>query len=340
MANYDSMKLAIEMLTGGKNTVIFDDMGLPSVMVVIPKMNNSALITGAASATHPAFIVNNVEKDRAYFSKYINIVKGNRAYSLPMQDPKTSINIDAARTACRAKGAGWSLTPAALWSAVALLCKKSGFMPHGNNDYGKDKNYGYEVGIGTSVDNGKTGRTATGSGPATWFHDGTYDGIADMNGDVLEWQDGARYNSGEINIVKDADCMLATSDMSASSALWKAILQDGSLVAPGSENTLKYSNGVLQTAAASANTDKDFDALTAASGITVPDILKALTLFPADASGYEGDHFWVNIDGERVLRRGGSWSSGVGAGLFSSSGGGTRSNANGNLGFRAAYYEL
>ncbi len=114
MANYDSMKLAIEMLTGGKNTVIFDDMGLPSVMVVIPKMNNSALITGAASTTHPAFIVNNVEKDRAYFSKYINIVKGNRAYSLPMQDPKTNINIDAARTACRAKGAGWSLTPAAL----------------------------------------------------------------------------------------------------------------------------------------------------------------------------------------------------------------------------------
>lgn len=340
MANYDSMKLAIEMLTGGKNTVIFDDMGLPSVMVVIPKMNNSALITGAASATHPAFIVNNVEKDRAYFSKYINIVKGNRAYSLPMQDPKTSINIDAARTACRAKGSGWSLTPAALWSAVALLCKKSGFMPHGNNNYGKDANYGYEVGIGTSVDNGKTGRTATGSGPATWFHDGTYDGIADMNGDVTEWVDSIRTMNGEFNIVKDADCMLATSDMSASSALWKAILQDGSLVAPGSENTLKVSNGVIQTAAATSNTDKDFEALTAASGITVPDLLKALTLFPADASGYEGDHVWFNIDGERVLQRGGGWSTGVGAGLFYSDGAFTRSYASGGIGFRAAYYDL
>lgn len=340
MANYDSMKLAIEMLTGGKNTVIFDDMGLPSVMVVIPKMDNSALITGAASATHPAFIVNNVEKDRAYFSKYINIVKGNRAYSLPMQDPKTSITIDAARTACRAKGAGWSLTPAALWSAVALQCKKAGFMPHGNNNYGKDVDHTYETGVVVHMDGANPGRTATGSGPATWYHDGTFEGIADMNGDVWEWQDGARYNSGEINIVKDADCMLATSDMSASSALWKAILQDGSLVAPGSENTLKYSNGVLQTAAASANTDKDFDALTAASGITVPDILKALTLFPADASGYEGDHFWVNIDGERVLLRGGNWNVGVGAGLFCSHGRVTRSDANGSIGFRAAYYEL
>ena len=134
--------------------------------------------------------------------------------------------------------------------------------------------------------------------------------------------------------------MLATSDMSANSALWKAILQDGSLVAPGSENTLKYSNGVLQTAAASASTDKDFEALTAASGITVPDILKALTLFPADASGYEGDHFWVNTDGERVLRRGGGWNGGVKAGLFYSYGGNARSNADGNIGFRAAYYDL
>ena len=187
---------------------------------------------------------------------------------------------------------------------------------------------------------GQVNRTATGSGPATWFHDGTYDGIADMNGDVTEWVDGIRTMNGEFNIVKDADCMLATSDMSASSALWKAILQDGSLVAPGSENTLKVSNGVIQTAAATSNTDKDFDALTAASGITVPDLLKALTLFPADASGYEGDHVWFNTDGERVLQRGGNWSTGVRAGLFFSSGTGARSGSAASIGFRAAYYEL
>ncbi len=242
--NYDSMKLAVEMMTGGRNTVIFDDAGLPSVMVVIPKVANNALITGTAATTHPAFIVNGTEKDKAYFSKYINIVKNNRAYSLPMQDPKTSVNIDTARQYCRNKGGGWSLTPAALWSAVALGCKKTGFQPHGNNNYGKDVDHTYETGVGTSIDGDHgTGRTATGSGPATWYHDGTFAGIADMNGNVWEWQDGVRYVAGEIQVVENADCMLATSDMGASSALWKGILQDGTLVAPGTDGTLKFSNG-------------------------------------------------------------------------------------------------
>ena len=33
MANFDDMKLAVEALTGGKNTVIMDDMDMPSIMV-------------------------------------------------------------------------------------------------------------------------------------------------------------------------------------------------------------------------------------------------------------------------------------------------------------------
>jgi hypothetical protein len=37
-----------------------------------------------------------------------------------------------------------------------------------------------------------------------------------------------------------------------------------------------------------------------------------------------------------VLQRGGNWNNGVKAGLFYSNGNNTRSNANGNIGFRAA----
>ena len=33
MPNFDDFKLAVEAMTGGKNTVLFDDMGMPSVMV-------------------------------------------------------------------------------------------------------------------------------------------------------------------------------------------------------------------------------------------------------------------------------------------------------------------
>ncbi len=339
--NYDSMKLAVEMMTGGKNTVLFDDAGLPSVMVVIPKVANNALITGASATTHPAFIVNGTEKDKAYFSKYINIVKNNRAYSLPMQDPKTSVNIDTARQYCRNKGGGWSLTPAALWSAVALGCKKAGFQPHGNNQYGKDVDHTYETGVGTSIDGDHgTGRTATGSGPATWYHDGTFAGIADMNGNVTEWTDGIRFVGGEVQIVENANCMLATADMGASSTLWKAILQDGTLVAAGTDGTLKYSGNKVQTDAATSNCGGAFQSLAAASGITIPDILKELTIFPADADGYEGDYFGVNYEGERVLHRGGSWGNGAYAGVFYSDGCGTRTYANNYIGFRCAFYEV
>lgn len=338
--NYDSMKLAVEMLSGGRNTVLFDDAGLPSVMVVIPKMLNSALVTGASATAHPAFIVNGTEKDKAYFSKYINIVKGNRAYSLPMQDPAVNVNIDQARTYCRNKGGGWSLTPAALWSAIALQCKKAGFMPHGNNNNGKDADHTYETGVVVHMDGANPGRTATGSGPATWYHDGTFEGIADMKGDVWEWTDGIRLMDSEIQIVPNADCMLATSDMGASSALWKAILEDGSLVAGGTANTLKYAAGKVSKTAESTDFNNAFQSLAADTGVTVPDILKELTLFPADADGYEGDWFYMSKSGERVLRRGGCWGNGSGAGVFYSGFNDARSNAYASVGFRSAFYDI
>ena len=37
-ANFDSLKLTVEGMSGGKNTVIFDDLDMPSIMVRIPQM--------------------------------------------------------------------------------------------------------------------------------------------------------------------------------------------------------------------------------------------------------------------------------------------------------------
>lgn len=107
MNNFDDMKLAVEALSGGKNTVIFDDIGMPSIMVILPKMISNALITGAAETVHPAFILDGVEKEKVAISKYHNIIVNSRAYSLPMQDPKASLNWQAAQDACKQKGDGW-----------------------------------------------------------------------------------------------------------------------------------------------------------------------------------------------------------------------------------------
>jgi hypothetical protein len=49
-----------------------------------------------------------------------------------------------------------------------------------------------------------------------------------------------RVNNGEIQVFANNDASLSTADFSASSSQWQAILSDGTLVAPGTANTLKW----------------------------------------------------------------------------------------------------
>ena len=355
MNNFDDMKLAVEALSGGKNTVLFDDLGMPSIMVILPKMISNTLITGAAETVHPAFILDGVEKEMVELCKFHIIIVNSRAYSLPMQDPKASLNWQAAQDACKQKGEGWGLTPFSLWGAIALWCKKNGTMPHGNNNYGRDVTYTHERGVVTYkyTDSGKeyNGRTATGSGPATWYHDHTPFGIADLNGNVWDWCAGMRLVNGEIQIIPYANCMRATCDMSKGSSEWKAIKADGSLVAPGTAGTLKLDyvgNKVTLSTSVTNRVGNEnegtgagatFESTVAASGVTAPQIIKELALFPADTSGYEGDYFWVNNTAEeRFPFRGGGWGNGAGAGVFSTYLDDSRADVNHSIGFRSAFY--
>ena len=50
--DYLDFKLSVEALTGGTNTVILDDRGLPSVMVLLPKMDSANLSNGLESRIH------------------------------------------------------------------------------------------------------------------------------------------------------------------------------------------------------------------------------------------------------------------------------------------------
>ncbi|WP_270414846.1 SUMF1/EgtB/PvdO family nonheme iron enzyme [Blautia obeum] len=348
MPNFDDLKLSIEALSGGKNTVLFDDLGMPSVMVPFPKLKMSDLIAGGSENIHPAFSVDGVEKSVIYVSKYQNIVLNERGYSLPMRDPRASLNFDQAVAYCRNKGKGWSLTPYSLWSAIALWCRKNGTMPRGNNNYGADHAYGHEKGVPTYYESGKIARCATGSGPNTWNHNWMPDGIADLNGNVWEWCAGMRLMNGEIQIIPYANCMAADASMGASSTLWKAIAADGTLVEPGTAGTLKYNyvSGHIQLTSGDITPEDTwrgdtYQNMTLDSALTVPEIAKALLIYPDEPGGdYGGDGHYMNNSGERLPLCGGYWYYTSNAGVFGVSLGNPRSSSGTYVGFRSAYCEL
>lgn len=105
MNNYqfDSLKFATEGLTGGGCTIISDVKGLPSFMIPFNKRTNAQLFDGGSEKTHSAFVVDDVEYKRFFFSKFINCIVDGLAYSWPLVDPKASINYDASHAACNAK---------------------------------------------------------------------------------------------------------------------------------------------------------------------------------------------------------------------------------------------
>ncbi|GHV18944.1 hypothetical protein FACS189425_08800 [Clostridia bacterium] len=350
MTNFDDTNFAVKVF-GERNEIKLDDTGMPSIMVGFPKLNAADVIPGAVNRTLPGFIVNAVEKDLMYQSKYINIVRNGRAYSLPGEDPANTINFDNSLAACRQKGAGWGLTPFSLWAAIALYCKANGFQPRGNTNYGASHENPWEKGIpGSKETSGlfRVLRTLTGSGEKSWYHNNDLSGIADLCGLVWEWLGGFRTLDGEMQFIPNADSMLAEKSMIATSLDWRAVTESGSYVDPGSDGTLKF-NGtnpisiVKTVTSTTAQSTRPFATIAAGADITaVPQLLKELAIAPADATpeNYNGDAVWLNMTGERLPSRGGGWYDGASAGVFALGLDSARSYVSSYIGFRAAFCDL
>lgn len=347
----------IEDLSGGRNTVLYTPDGVPGVYVRVYNddlaLTDVATEIGLADRQHDAFRVDGEWKNHYYVGKYLatcadvstgalfSAISGAatniRVLSLPGLDPSNNMTFDEAASYATQDGAdGCHLMTNAEWAYIYLLTLCWGYEPRGNTSSGRD--YARTDEYGSLLRSGDS-RTLTGSGPVSWSHDGTPYGIADMCGNIWEWSLGLRYVDGEIQIIPDNDAVFA--DTSAGSNDWRAIdAATGDLVAPGTNGSLKWdvitSSPVLSDiVTGNGSVSAQWSTLTA--NVTVPATAKRLALYPLDALRPVRGRQWINNEGERLPRRGGSRAGSSIAGVAALNGNGTRGIRNALTGFRSAF---
>lgn len=303
-----------------RNEIIFDNRGIPDIMVVFTPDELGL----------PAEIRGKAVKEYA-ISKYPNTLIGGVPYSMPYQQPAVNINHDEAIRLCEAKGPGWHLLTNDEWAALAHQSRKNGALPHGNTDCGKSHSHPEETGT-TYKDASGSSKTLTGSGPETWNHTHTAEGVADMCGNIWEHVGGIRFMDGQVQVIPDNGAA-AGADQSRDSKEWQAIH-----TADGDPVYYKVEDGEISLQPVTPGC-KDYDGVEFkdlnAEAMDVPEKLIELGLYPAP--GYEGtDYFWLDTDGERIVLRGGYWGGGADAGVFSFGGTYSRAGVYWNVGFRSA----
>ena len=307
-----------------RNEIIFDKHGRPDIVVTYTAAELEELL----GKNHPVLTVKGRRISELCVGKYPATMIEGLPYSLPFQKPAGRLNFDEARRFCEAKGEGWHLLTAAEWAALALISLKNGTQPHGNTNAGKYHADQNEEGI--KIDG--SGMTLTGSGPVTWTHTHTAEGVHDLTGNQFEWIGGLRYMDGAIQIIPDNDAA-GGADQSPQSSAWASVLSEGKPV----KFKICDDHIALTT---EDEIEKDWDGCSFKDLIAecdVPEILKQLAIFPDDVSQIGDDFFWVDTDGARLVYRGGNWNLGGNAGVFYASGNDPRSYYYTNLGFRPAF---
>ena len=336
----DSLRAAVEAATGGKATVLYDDKGYPSYMYRISKFNLQDIDPLLGSGVHPAFVVNGVEKSELLVGMYQARIHDGRACSYPGVDPSTYVNYDTTRDVCKAKGAGWHLMTNWEWAAIALWCLKNGFQPRGNTNYGRAHDATFETATRTdkkAPGDTSGGRTLTGAGPASWRHDGTPSGIADLVGNVAEIVDGLKLVDGKIYMPNDNNFDIAEADWPNTGFAFDSTVEGAGTPVLSNAVTNKHRGRVLFFCHLEGPKRQKQVYLCRLSlpplGLPLYLCLRGLVLTKKPP---KGSLYMKNV-GERVPYRGGYWSVGSNAGLFYLNLHSLRSILGDHIGFRPAF---
>ena len=351
----DSLRQSVEAASGGEQTVLYTAKGQPTYMNIIQKFDLST-IDASLSGIHPAFIVNGVEKPEIFIGTYQGRIVGGELLSLPNVDPTVSTNYGNFLNAARASGNGHHLITNAEWSAVALQCYKNNTQPMGNSYYGRSSEDPLLTGRRADGlnpgDTSGSARTLTGSGPVQWRHNGKSNGIADLSGNVNEWNSGLRLLNGEIQVIADNNASKLAIDLGAASTEWKAIDGvTGNLVTPDgigtTVGTVKFANSgtndyTLVVARWGAFGSIKNPSPTKPVSTAALNKLKALGLFPLidSSAAFGGDMIGFDFTIEAIPVRGGLWSNAVNAGVFFLSLVNNRSSMFTTFGARPAFVNL
>lgn len=344
------LEAAVKLLGGDTNKVIYDDVGLPSIMVYFPKKTiNEVYKSLTATSACPAFIVNGNEVNGFYISKYQNVVINGRAYSLPLQTPKSNLTYDEAITYSSNKGKGWHLYTNIERAYIAELCNTNGFIPGGNSKNGSNGLKNYEKAVPATYNNdGSIYAVLTGSGPKSWAHNNTASGVWDLVGNLSELVAGLRFVNGEIQVIADNDAANSDVSLASTSLNWKAINSTG-LVEPGTKDTYKYdyidSKITLNTTITNL-TDSFISGyykdVKIADGLVIPNIVYMLGLMPLKNVTYTyngGFSLFLNKK-ELLPTAGGNFVRGSKAGINELYCNYDRTISGPGEGFRACYVDL
>lgn len=344
---------AVEAASSGKNTVKYDAQGNPNVMVWINKFNsedvNQAIVDRhgvdlqLGTGVFPAFIKNGVQMRGFWYAKYIASAGASGGCSaVAGVQPRTSVNYDAAKALCTNKGTGWHLSANIEWLAVAYLGLAFGEQPRGDTNYGRAHDAKHEVATRASAthapgDTGHSSSSYTGTGPATWSHDGTQFGVFDMVGNVWEWQDQLKLQEGQIFAPLDNNPDMPEGDWPAHECYFDSTGATSGSVILNSLITNRTGD-IGDNGSGNGNNSNTWRTMSKDPSYVENLLMRQMGIEPPTGALFNGTLYSRNF-GERVPYRGGAWNNASSAGLGALNFSNSRTFASSSLGFRPALFE-